>query len=102
MRAAVMLDELAVDRAAIFTDVCRRNALRREAHLPRLDLRAEYERLVAVETWRLICEGHYTRTRAEVLAEKRAQHGPDWGLSAGGRWAVEIFTAQRLCERYRC
>lgn len=96
-----MLDELTVNRAAIFTELCRRNALRREAQLPRLDLRAEYERLVAVETWRLICEAHYTRTRAEVLAEKRAQHGPGWGLSAGGRWAVEIFTAQRLRERYR-
>lgn len=89
-----------MDRSAIFTELCRRNALRREVHLPRLNIPAEYERLVAVETWRLICEAHYTRTRAEVLAEQRARHGPDWGLSASGRWAVEIFTAQRLRERY--
>ena len=97
-----MPNPIPVDRAGIFAELCRRNALRREAHLPRLNIRAEYEHLVNVAKWRHICQEHYVHTRAEVLAEQRVRHGPGWGFSAGGRWAVEIFTAQRLRERYWC
>ena len=37
-----------MDRAAIFTEITRRNALRREAGLPLLDVRQEFAHGVAV------------------------------------------------------
>ena len=37
-----------VDRAGIFAEVLQRNAVRRQALLPPLDVRAEFERAVAV------------------------------------------------------
>lgn len=89
-----------IDRAAIFSELCRRNALRREAHLPLLDLPAEYRRLLEVGKWSYIVAHHYADTRAEVLAALRAKHGPDFGYSAGGRWMIEIVTSRLLRERH--
>ena len=95
-----MAQPIPVDRAAIFSELCRRNALRREAHLPVLDLPTEYRRLVEVLKWRYIVRHHYADTRAEVLMALRAKHGPDFGYSAGGRWMIEIFTSRLLRERH--
>lgn len=41
-----------MDKAAIFETVTRRNALRRENGLPALDLRAEFDRSVALTRWK--------------------------------------------------
>ena len=95
-----MAQRIPVDRASIFSELCRRNALRREAHLPLLNIPAEYQRLVVVARWRYVMEHHYADTRAEVLATLRATRGPDFGNSAGGRWMIEIFTTRTLRERY--
>ena len=95
-----MAGRIQVDRGAIFSELCRRNALRRESHLPLLNISAEYERLVNVAKWGYILEHHYAHTRAEVLADLRATRGPDFGNSAGGRWMIEIFTERTLRERY--
>ena len=89
-----------VDRAAIFSELCRRNALRREAHLPLLNVPAEYARLLDVAMWSYIVEHHYAATRAEVFAALLATRGQDFGNSAGGRWLIEIFTQRELRERY--
>ena len=95
-----MTERIPIDRASIFSELCHRNALRREAHLPLLNVPAEYARLVEVAKWRRIREAHYIHTRAEVLANLRATRGPDFGNSAGGRWMIEIFTARTLMKRY--
>ena len=95
-----MARRIPIDRASIFSELCRRNALRREAQLPPLNIPAEYEQLVAVAKWSYIVEHHYVDTRAEVLAGLRATRGPDFGNSAGGRWMIEIFTERTLRKRY--
>jgi hypothetical protein len=40
-----------LDRAALLINILNRNALRREAKLPALDIAAEYERAVAQANW---------------------------------------------------
>lgn len=95
-----MYKRIPVDRTSIFSELCRRNALRREARLPLLNVPAEYARLVDVARWGYILEHHYADTRTEVLASLRATRGPDFGNSAGGRWMIEILTVRVLTERY--
>lgn len=90
-----------VDRAAIFTSVLKRNALRREAHLPLLDVRVTYERELAQALWRAHANEHYEAVRAEVVARLRARFGPKWGFSAGARWHVEIETDRELRRIFR-
>ena len=84
------------DRAQIFTELTKRNALRREAGLPLLNLREELEYQVTLDLWRAwvaVCEAHdglrneiRERILAEYLAEGRTMQ------SAGGRWLVETRT----------
>ena len=95
-----MARRIPVNRASIFSELCRRNALRREAHLPLLNVPVEYVRLVDVAKWSYIVEHHYAETRAEVFAALRATRGHDFGNSAGGRWMIEIFTERALRQRY--
>lgn len=85
-----------IDRAAILAEVYKRNHLRIEAKLPRLDVRAEYEHAVRVRAWRLHIDRHHDRVRSEILAAQRARHGEGWGLSWGGRMALTILTRKAL------
>jgi hypothetical protein len=88
-----------VDRQQILETLYARQALRREARLPLLDLTAEYHRAVVAARWREIVEEHWDRVEAEILAEKRREK-PDWGWSAGGRMALTALTVKTLTERY--
>jgi hypothetical protein len=61
-----------VDRAAIFAELTKRNAVRREAKLPLLDLHDEFEYAVSLALWDEAWEQHadeLRRIRAEVAAE---------------------------------
>src|SRR3978361_711781 len=94
-----------MDTGEIFTTLTQRNALRRQAKLPLLDIRAEYDHqvgLAAVRDYQAACErfaDEGARIREQVLADFRALHGPGFGLSFGGRWAVGHETNQRF-RRY--
>lgn len=89
-----------MDHAAIFANILRRNALRREALLPPLDVRAEYKKAVATAHWREVREQHYETVRAEVVRRLRRTRGANFGNSAGGRWLVEAETTMELAARY--
>lgn len=94
-----------MDAGEIFTTLTHRNAVRRQAKLPLLDVRAEYDHqmgLAAERDYRAACErfaAERARMREQVLAAFRAVHGPGFGLSSGGRWAVGHETNQRF-RRY--
>lgn len=84
------------DRSAILSDILRRQALRREAQLPTLNVRTEYERAVEQARWRAHVATYGEAVRAQVLAELRAKHGPQFGSSVGGLWAVRLRAERRL------
>lgn len=90
-----------IDRSAIFTNILARQALRREARLPLLDVRAEYRRAVAQALWRLHVEKHLDEVREEILARQRAKHDAQWPSSWGGRMGFSIMVQQALKASFR-
>jgi hypothetical protein len=93
-----------MDKAAIFTEITRRNALRREAGLPLLDVHQEFAHGVAVARWReyqAACDAHAdlrAAIEAEVVEELRRKTGRDHRLSVGGRWLIAARTRERFEE----
>jgi hypothetical protein len=105
LRSEFMADETSkttqVDAAAILASIWARNALRREAQLPLLPVRATFEREVRQARWSAHVEQHYATTRTRVLDELRARHGEGFGYSVGGRWIIEAMTTQALRTTFR-
>lgn len=84
------------DRAQIFTELTKRNALRREAGLPLLNLRQELEYQIALDRWKAweaICEAH-ADLRAEIRERVRAEYLDKGSTlqSTGGRVLLDIKT----------
>jgi hypothetical protein len=73
-----------VDKSAIYTELTRRNAVRRQAQLPLLDMRDEFNRAVEFTHWKAVRDEHARRVRSEVIAElsKKCGRKPQ---STGGR-----------------
>ena len=95
-----------VDRAAIFADVTRRDALRREARLAPLNVPAEHHRAVALAIeaeLRALADDHQDvlRIRDEVTTEFLPHFGPVQEHSWGGRYAIGHETARRSYEFLR-
>jgi hypothetical protein len=84
-----------IDKAAIFAELTRRNVVRRQAKLPLLDMRDEFDRAVEFTRWKAACDEHAHRVRSEVTAELSKKLGGEL-QSAGGRWAVSILMLKRL------
>jgi hypothetical protein len=85
--------------SALLTKLLKRNAVRRAAQLPLLDLRTELHHAIRVARWREACEAHaddLVRLRQEVVADLQLQHGDDFGQSAGGRWQIEFEVSRRF------
>lgn len=89
-----------MDHAAILSQIRMRNALRREAQLPLLDVHGEYRRAVAEAQCREVYDEHYGRVRNEIVDHLLRTHGRDYRESAGGRWLIEAMTARELATRF--
>jgi hypothetical protein len=91
-----------MDKAAIFTDLIRRNALRKANALPLLDLRTEYTHQVWIgrrEEYWAACDDHADEREAirhQVLAEFRAEKGANFPSTTGGHWMVGLRTSKRF------
>jgi hypothetical protein len=95
-----VLVSLMVDKAAIFMELTIRNAVRRDAKLPLLDVRAEFNHAVSLALWkegreRFDCE--IPRIKQKVVAELQQTRGPEFDeyRSAGARWLVGYKVAER-------
>ena len=90
------------DRAAIFAEVTRRNDVRRQACLPLLGVRSEFERAVAVaidQEVRALAEVQehaavLARIQREVEVEQFEEHGVR-GDNWGGRYVIGRLTGLR-------
>lgn len=91
-----------VDEAKVRAEVSRRDALRREAGLPRLDVEAEVARGLDVArraARAAILDAHSAdreRIRGEVLAEGRARLGPGFPNGWAGHMALGHEVARRF------
>ena len=91
-----------IDKAAIFTDLTRRNALRKANGLPLLDLRTEYAHQMWLakrrEYW-AACDEHADEREAirrQVLVEFQAKYGADFPGTTGGHWMVGLKANRRF------
>lgn len=87
-----------MDKAAIFTGLAARNALRREAKLPLLDLHAEFEKAVQREKFQEVCERFGPTVYQQVISELQQRHGAEFNesRSVGARWLVTTMMNDRL------
>lgn len=91
-----------MDKAALLAVVLQRNAVRRQANLPPLDVRTELDRAVSVaqqKEWDAFSAAHQDKRdqiEAAVLAELRQQHGPHFPVSTSSQMAVAVLTNQRF------
>ena len=92
-----------MDKAAIFAEVLRRNALRREAQLPLLDVTAEYHHPVAQAEraeFQAICDRHrdlWDEMLTTVTQELRAKRdNPSFGNCMGSRMKIAAVARQRF------
>src|SRR5215212_8132208 len=100
-----------MDKAAIFAVILKRNALRREARLPALDMAAEYRHAVAQAeraALRAICDEHrdlfdemladlFDEMLATVTQELRAKrHNPLFGNCMGSRIVIRKIALERF------
>ena len=92
-----------IDKAAIFESLCRRNQLRREARLPLLDLKAEYDHSVIIAEAarrRAMRQQYEPEVRNEIITRMREQHGPHWGKDLGGRYWLGELVRRTIAARY--
>jgi len=92
-----------IDRAAIFLNLCVRQKIRREASLPLLDLKAEYDHWVIIAEAarrRAIRAQYEPEVRNEILSHMRAIHGATWPRDLGSRYYLGALVNRTIFERY--
>lgn len=91
-----------MDKAEIFRQVTLRNALRRTAQLPQIDVHAEFGKAVTLAAMReydeirLRYKADEQRILAIVWSEFRQRHGADFGSAGPGRLAVYHEADRRM------
>jgi hypothetical protein len=85
-----------VDAAAILSSIWAKNALRRTSGLPLWPVRETFQRELRRARWRLHVENHLERIEAEVVAQQRAKHGPEWPSTWGGRMVLSAIVQRVL------
>ena len=89
----------------LFRIACERNAVRRAAGLPLLDIRAamaEEANRRAWEAYAAACreqQSEYARIQQNTFSELRRRFGEGFGLSAGGQRAINVIAAKQF-EQY--
>jgi len=92
------------DENAVRAELTKSDALRREAHLPSVDIEAGVARAragyLSAAFWQ-VWQSHLDERKqieAKVTAELRARHGQDFGYTWGGRWMIAARTNQQYCN----
>ena len=91
------------DKAAIFTDLTKRNALRRAGGLPPLDIRAEYAyecALAAWKEWEAQCAANAdleATIRDDIIAElRKVRADPNFPNTMGARLLTDALVINRF------
>lgn len=93
------LEPLKINKVAILAAILRRNAVRREARLPLLNVVALYRQEVAY--WRscALHDTYYPALRGEVIERLMVEHGSEFIRTRSGAWMVHV-EATRLLREY--
>lgn len=94
------LEPLKINKVAILAAILRRNALRREARLPLLDVLALYRQEAAYwRSWALH-DTYYPALRVEVIERLTAERGSEFIRTRSGAWMVHVEVTRLLRERF--
>ena len=91
-----------IEKAAVLSEIYRRNAVRNEAGLPLLDVRQDFKKacdVARLHEWNAFVASKHDdveRIKAEVLAEYRARFGPQFPVSSFSRIAVTRATNKQF------
>jgi hypothetical protein len=76
-----------IDKTTIIAELTRRNAIRRQAQSPLLDMRNVFHRAVESGHWKGVCEDHADQMTSELIAELSKASGNRNPLVNAGRSA---------------
>ncbi|WP_456684606.1 hypothetical protein [Bradyrhizobium sp. P5_C11_2] len=88
-----------IDKVSILAGILRRNALRREAQLPLLDVWALYRKEAAYQRAWALHDAHYPALRAEVIVRLATERGPDFIRTRLAAWIVHTEALRMLRDR---
>lgn len=94
------LEPLKINKVAILATILRRNALRREARLPLLDVLALYRQEVAYRRSWALHDAYYPALRDEVIERLKIERGSEFIRTRSGAWMVHIKATRLLRERF--
>lgn len=94
------VEPVAINKVAIFAAILRRNGLRREAHLPLLDVLAVYHGEVAYRRSWALHDTYYPALRVEVTERLTAERGSEFIRTRSGAWMVHVEVTRLLRERF--
>ena len=94
------LEPLKINKVAILAAILRRNALRREAQLPLLNVLVVYRSEVAYRRSWAVHDAHYPALRDEVVKRLTAVCGAEFIRTRPGMWRVHVEATRLLQERF--
>lgn len=94
------LEATKIDKVAILAAILRRNALRREAHLPLLDVLALYRKELTYRRSWAVHDSHHPALRDEVVERLTAERGSEFIRTRPGAWRVHVEATRLLHERF--
>lgn len=95
-----MTSPVKIDKVAILAGILRRNALRREAQLPLLDVWVFYRKEAAYQRAWARHDAYYQALRAEVIERLETERGPDFIRTRLGTWIVHTEALRLLRDRF--
>ncbi len=95
-----MEEPVRIDKVAILAAILRRNAFRREAQLPLLNVLAVYRSEVAYRRSWAVHDAHYPALRDEVVKRLTAVRGAEFIRTRPGMWRVHVEATRLLHERF--
>ncbi len=93
------LEPLKINKTAIFAAILRRNALRREARLPLLDVLTLYRKEVAYRRSWALHDTYYPAVRLEVTERLTAERGSEFIRTRSAAWMVHTEANRLLRAR---
>lgn len=94
------LEPLKINKVAILDAILRRNALRREAQLPLLDVLALYRQEVAYRRSWALHDAYYPALRAEVIERLMVERGSEFIRTRSGAWMAHVEATRLLRDRF--
>lgn len=94
------LEATQTDKVAVLATILRRNALRRKAHLPLLDVLTLYHKELAYRRSWAVYDAHFPAIHDQVVEQLTAERGSEFIRTRSGAWRIHVEATRLLHERF--